>query len=138
MTSVWTKKSALEDLGKNYDNFQSPISQATAKVIYEHYEKVLPYKAIHNFLKSRDVYTSFRESRRSAKSWNSVKVYQPRQLIEMDLIVLDDALKKANNNTGYIATFIDAFTKKLFAVGLKKKTAANMNRAFLKVFQEAL
>ena len=133
---MWTKNSALEHLERNYDNFQSPISQGTAKVIYEYYDKVLPYTNIHNFLKSRDTYTSFRESRRSAKSWNRVMVHQPRQLIEMDLIVLDEALKKANNNTAYIACFIDVFTKKLFAVGLKKKSAESMNRAFLKVFQQ--
>lgn len=90
-------------------------------------------KQVKDWLMKQTTYTLHHPARRRFKR-NPVVASSIGDVCQADLV---DMSAFAGENDGYrfILTFIDVFSKKAFAVPVKTKTAANIKKAFERIFE---
>ena len=127
-----------EYLSKLYYTPELPTSFGSLEKLYKQSredEKGLTRGDIRLWLQEQETYTRHRPARRRYKR-SRVMAYKPFDLWQADLVDMK-ALSRYNGGIHYILTLIDCFTKKAFAVPIKRKTGVNVANALKKVFREA-
>ena len=81
-------------------------------------------------------FTKHRQKNRP-KAFNPFIAHQPRDQIQMDLIIIDK-LAHYNRGVKYLLVAIDCFSRKAVVVGIKKKTKEKTLEAIQLVFEELL
>lgn len=131
MTTNIDKNSFIRD----YVSPGSPIAFASPGLIFHYYNKQIPIKTIKKWLTSVDAYTLHRQPK-LPRPRNPTYVYFKRYQIQIDLIDLGH-LSSANDNTRYLITAIDIFTRFAFVRPIKNKTAQSFMAGFKSIMQQA-
>lgn len=136
---MWLKK-------ESFFKKQDPLKQGGLKDVYydpetgycgmnELYRKTkLPKATIREFLHKQDEYTKHKPVVRKFKR-RRIYVSHVDDQFQADLIDMS-IFKKYNNNTNYILSVIDLFSKYAWAVPIKRKTGDEVTKAFQKIFKE--
>lgn len=111
-------------IAREYVTPGHPIAFSSPGAVFRHYEGEVPLKVITKALESVDAYTRHREIKRPAV-FNPFYSYQRRTDYQADLIDMS-ALKRANSYYAFLLVVIDVFTRKVWVMPLKKKSAASM------------
>ncbi|GFU15685.1 uncharacterized transposon-derived protein F54H12.3 [Trichonephila clavipes] len=93
----------------------------------------LSQKEIIDFLQSQDVYTKFKPVIRNFRRRQTYASHIDDQW-QADLI--DMQRYSSYNNTNYMVTIIDIFSKFAWAIPIKRKTGKEVSEAFRKVFKQ--
>lgn len=94
----------------------------------------LPRKDIEEFLHQQDEYTKHKPLIHRFKR-RRVYVSHINDQFQADLIDMQE-FKSFNNDTNYILSVIDIFSKYAWAIPIKRKTGEEVTRAFKKIFKE--
>ena len=87
-------------------------------------------KEIDFFLNKNEIYTRFKQHRKS-KKYSPIYVYKKRELFQADVVFFTNPeMVKANHGYKYIFTCIDCFTKMAWVYPLKENTCANILQSF--------
>ncbi|KAF0143934.1 MAG: putative uncharacterized transposon-derived protein F54H12.3-like [Ignavibacteria bacterium] len=92
-------------------------------------------KAVYDFLKKEEVYTLHKPIRRHYKR-NPIIVGDINKQWQADLVEMRP-YSRTNSGYNYILTVIDCFSKRAFAIPLKKKDSPCLVEAFKKLFRES-
>lgn len=95
----------------------------------------VPIKNVKNWLASQDAYTLHKPVRIHFKR-RKVLAFGIGELMQCDLVDMSK-LAKYNRGVRYILTAIDVFSKKGYAVPLKRKNASSVLEGFKKLLKEA-
>ena len=97
---------------------QEPWSLGSKKRIKENIPH-LKDKDISNFLDKNDVYTRFRQHRKT-KKFSPIYVFNKRELFQADVVFFTDKdMVKENFGFRYLFTCIDCFSKKSMGISFK-------------------
>lgn len=121
-------------IARNYVTPGHPIAFGSPGAVFRHYEGALPLSVIGRILETIDAYTRHREVKRPSV-FNPFYSYQRRTDYQADLIDIA-ALKRANSYYAYLLVVIDVFTRKLWVMPLKTKSAASVTSALRHWLQE--
>ena len=119
-----------------YYDTKSPGGFSSALKLYKAAKQKLPDLKLSDvklFLRGELTYTLHKQARRKFKR-NPVIVAHPGEQWQADLMDMTQ-WSKYNNGFNYILTIIDIFTKKAFAVPIKKKQGDLVADAFKKIFE---
>lgn len=111
----------VEDFIELYTSPGHPIAYAGLTKIYKHFKGRLSKSFIQNALNHIDAYTLHREYKRP-KVFNPYYAYIRRKNFQADLISMLE-LKQDNDGYGYLNLIIDIFTRKVWIVPQKDKSA---------------
>jgi hypothetical protein len=130
-----SKDECLADLKANYLKTSSPISFSGLNSIYNHYNGVLSYDNIRQFLASVESYTLHREYKNLRR--NPSYSYFRRFQFQVDLIDIRN-LSEWNDGNNYILSVIDTFSRKAWIEPVKKKTSIEVLNAFENILRRAV
>lgn len=99
-----------------------PIAFSSPNAIYRFFNGNVPLEQIKNVLHSISAYTLHREIRKP-RIHNPFYAYRRRENFQADLIDMK-ALKFVNRHFSFLLVIIDVFTRKIWVMPLKKKSAA--------------
>jgi len=122
-------------LGNIYYDLKHPYSYSSPQILYKAAKKHLPdltLKEVKNWLAAQKAYVAHKQSRRRfprRKVITSGIDYQ----WEADLAVLD-SISRYNRGYKYLLVLICSFSRYVFIVPTKKKTAAAIAKAFETIF----
>lgn len=109
-----------DKLNKEYLS-NKPHSFGGKNRVYEYY-KDISNSAIDKALSYNDIYTRFKQHRKS-KKYSPIYVHKKRELFQSDVTFFTDkTLVKANHGYQYLHCTIDAFTKMAWIYPLKENT----------------
>jgi len=94
-----------------------------------------PYRQAEKLLQSIDVYTKFKPIRKRFKR-RQIIAYKKFELMQADLADMQPFARQ-NKGFRYILVIVDVLSKFVFYIPVKNKTAAEMKKAFKKVFKVA-
>jgi len=127
----------MEDLLAGlYFNPKHPASFGSAQKLWNyarHIDPTIKFKDVVEWLSSQTTYTLHRPARKNFLR-NKIYVSYIDEQWEIDLVDLRQ-LSRENNGYNYILNVIDSFSKYLFSVPLKTKTALEVINAFKKIFK---
>lgn len=128
-----TPAQAIKDLKANYDNIAHPIAFSGVATVWRWYRGKVSIVKIREILAGFESYTLHREIKNGRR--NPFFIYLPRWRMEMDLL---DVGKLAPSNEGvtFIVMIIDCWTRKLWGVAVKHKTADEVLAAVKHIFDE--
>ena len=127
-----------EYLNSIYYTEENPASYGSVEKLYKQSKKdgkKVNRRVIKRWLAEQETYTRHRNARRRYRR-SRVITYAPFYLWQADLVDMQ-SLARYNDGNRYILTVIDTFTKKLWAIPVKKKSATHVEEAFTQLFQEA-
>lgn len=81
-------------------------------------------------------YTKFREPRKRPRIYNPYMIYEPRQLLQCDLLEMGQ-LAPHNDDVKYLATCVDCFTRHAWVEAMKTKTKQESARALASILDRA-
>lgn len=129
-----SKEDCLRDLKANYLNPSSPISYSGLNNIYRHYNGILSYEVIKEFLGSVESYTLHREYKNLKRNPNFS--HFRRFQFQADLIDIRN-LAQWNDSVNYILSVIDTYSRKAWIEPVRKKTSQEVLSAFKKILERA-
>ena len=132
MERQWTKEEALRELKTNYRRIGHPVAFGNANTIYNFFRKTIPLKEIKEYLSSINAFTLHTENRKRARDYIPMYAFEPRQLVEMDLIDMHYFSPNLNDNVRYLLIAIDTFTRAIFLEGIENKKTETVLKAFIK------
>lgn len=103
-----------------------PVAFSAPGAIYKFFNGAVSLDFITNALESIESYTLHREFKQPA-IYNPYFAYERRNQFQADLIDITN-LKHKNNQITFLLVIIDVFTRKLWVMPLKRKTAAETCR----------
>ncbi len=112
------------ELARWYVTPGHPTSFTSPGSVYYYYRGRIPLKTIQKALSRVDAYTLHREYKQP-KAYNPFYAYVRRTRFQADLVDMS-RLHKANGYFKYLLVIIDVFTRKIWVVPLKSKSAASM------------
>ncbi len=127
------KAAALRHLRENYTKAGHEIAFSGVNTLFKYYDGKLSKSAIREQLKSINVYTLHRETKKS-KIHIPVYVYYPRENVQLDIATFFDQ-GKHNNGYNYILLALDFFTKKAWGKAIKRKDAKTVLAAFKDLYE---
>lgn len=98
-----------------------PVAFSSPNAVYKFFEGHAPLSMIRDALQHVDSYTLHREYKKP-KYHNPYYVYHRRKQFQADLIDIA-GLKKSNNGICFLLLIIDTFSRKIWVIPLKRKTA---------------
>lgn len=104
-----------------------PTAFSSPGAVYRYYEGRVPMSTVVKALESVDAYTKHKETKRPA-TFNPFYSYQRRTEYQADLVDMS-GIKAANSYYAYLLVVIDVFSRKLWVMPLKTKSAASMREA---------
>ena len=107
-----------------------PIAFSSPGTIFNFYKKTVPLKTIKNVLAKIDAYTLHREYKKPQKH-NPYYVYTRRTHFQADLIDIS-ALKRNNRGISFLLVVLDVFSRRMWVMPLKQKTAVDTANALMK------
>lgn len=110
-----------EELWKLYQTPGHPIAYSAPSKIYEHFRGQLSYEFIKEALEHLDVYTLHREYKKTSVN-NPYFSYIRRKNFQADLISVM-SLKNANDGINYLHLIVDIFSRKIWVIPQKDKSA---------------
>ena len=122
----------LEQLKKNYYDPVHPAGFSSAAKLYTAVNKKVKLCEIINWLKSQDTFTLHRNVRKNFIR-NRYFVTNIDELWQCDLMVVSN-LAVTNNDTNYLLTVIDVFSKFLWVIPLRRKSGIEIKQAFVEIF----
>lgn len=105
-----------------------PISFTSPGAAYDFFGGRVSLERLRRILSSLDPYTLHREYKKP-KNYNLFYAYRRRTHFQADLIDISE-LHRANSFYRYLLVIIDVFTRKIWVLPLKKKTASNTEESF--------
>lgn len=127
-----TKQEVGQILKNIYYNFEHPASYGGVAKLSK--ASGVSQKKTKEWLMTQDTYSLHKPIRLNFPR-RKVLSYGIGELIQCDLIDLSKFAKQ-NNNYRYLLTAIDVFSKKSYAIPLKKKNADSLVEAFKKLFRQ--
>ena len=109
------------------ERLRQAVQKETGKTVTE--------DEVKDFLSEQDAYTLHKPARIHFKR-NRVFVPRPLNQFQADLCDMQ-ALEEYNDGFNYLLTVIDVFSKKAYVRPLKRKSAAEVTRAFESIFQDS-
>lgn len=128
------KDDCLNDLKTNYLNPSSSIAYSGLNNIYRHYNGVLSYNEIRDFLGSIESYTLHREYKNLKRNPNFS--HFRRFQLQIDLIDFRNHAEW-NDGVSYILSAIDTFSRKAWIEPVVKKTSQEVLIAFKRILTRA-
>ena len=125
--NLFTYRSALNHLQKNYLNPKSGVSFGGVNRVYNFYNKVIPIKEIRQFLSRDNSYTLHTKSFK--KRYNPSFIRYKGQQMQADLIDVAN-LSQSNNDIKFLLTIICSFTKKAWGFPIKNKKSDVVLKVF--------
>ena len=122
--AVTARSKTLGRIAREYVTPGHPVAFSSPGVVYRYYQGEVPISDIVKALESVDAYTKHKEVKRPA-TFNPFYSYQRRTDFQADLIDVS-GIKAANSFYAYLLVIIDVFTRKLWVMPLKTKSAASM------------
>jgi len=110
-----------QEILENYHTPGHPTAFAGVSKIIEYYDGRVSRDFVIKTLESSNVYTRHREYKQP-KYYNPYYVYKQREQIQADLIDIQD-LARHNDGVRYLLLMIDLFSRKVWVVPLRNKTA---------------
>ena len=99
------------------------------------YNPLITKSKINNFLHRNDIYTRFKQHRRTRK-FSPIYVYKKRELFQADVVFFTDPdMIKENDGYKYIFTCIDCFTKMAWVFPLKSNNCDSVMRCFQSIMK---
>lgn len=126
-----TVAEAEQDLRRNYDNVDHPISFAGIATIFRWYRRKLPQKNIENVLSTFESYTLHKEMKEGRR--NPHFLYLKNHRKEIDLCDVAK-FKKDNDGVTFIVILIDCWTRFMVAEPVKNKSATDVLEAVKRMF----
>ena len=120
---------------REYTSPGSPIAFSSPGLVYQYYNKEIPYTKIQNWLKEIDAYSLHKQAK-LPKPRNPTYAYYKRYQFQIDLIELG-SLSLANDDFKYLLSAIDIFTRFAFVEPLKNKTAQSFMNGFKSIMERA-
>ena len=120
----------LESISAVYNNLQKPGGLGCVKQLKQ--ACGISEKRAKEFLQKEESYTRHKQVRKTFRR-RKVTSPSPNYLWQADLVFMQK-YSRQNRGYKYILTVIDVFSKKAFAVPLKKKTACEVVRGFNDIF----
>lgn len=127
-------KVSAAQIARDYVTPSHPIAFSSPGAVYRYYEGRVPVSTVIKVLESVDAYTRHREVKRPSV-FNPFYSYQRRTDYQADLIDIG-AIRRANSFYAYLLVVIDVFTRKLWVMPLKTKSASSMTKAMRKWLEE--
>ena len=127
VTMMDEEKITTGQIIRDYVTPGHPIAFSSPGAVYAHYGGRVPLSRVTAALESVDSYTRHREVKRPAV-FNPFYSYQRRTDYQADLVDVS-AIKRSNSFYTYLLVIIDVFTRKLWVMPLKTKSAASMVEA---------
>lgn len=119
--------SELDNIIKAYRTVGNPAAFSAPLTIYNHFNKSIPIRRIKEALEHVDSYTLHREYKQP-QVFNPYYCYLRRSQFQMDLIDIA-GLKNSNRNITFLLIIIDLFSRKIWILPLKRKTAKETREA---------
>lgn len=119
-----------EKLKEIYYNTKNPASFSGAYKIFIEAKKDIPQIKLNDvkkWLSKQLIYTLHKDARKHFKR-NPIIAEHSKENYQADLVDMKE-FKRFNNGFTYILTVIDVFSKKVFAIALKNKTATSIAKA---------
>ena len=110
-----------DEIIENYHTPGHPTAFAGVSKVVEYYDGRADRDLVERALQSSDVYTRHREYKQP-KYYNPYYVYDQREQVQADLIDIKD-LAGHNDGVKYLLLMIDLFSRKVWVLPLKSKTA---------------
>uniref|UniRef100_A0A674NX61 Integrase catalytic domain-containing protein n=1 Tax=Takifugu rubripes TaxID=31033 RepID=A0A674NX61_TAKRU len=105
------------------------------KGVQEEMGKTVPRENVKTFLQGQDAYTLHKPAR---IHFPRNRVFAPRPLNQFQADLCDmQALSEHNDGYNYLLTVIDIFSKKAYVRALKRKSAAEVVKAFESIFESS-
>lgn len=123
---------------KIYTDIAHPASFSTPEKIWKHAKRKDPnitLRLVKNILLGLDSYSLHRRVRKVIKGRRYISPGL-NKYFQMDLMVLNPTIAKANMHTNYILICMDTFSRKLFARRLRTKTGTEVTRALESIIKE--
>ena len=128
------EKNEENEILEVYREYGYPSAQKLVKILSDN-GIVMSLKKIQGIIQKNTQYQTFKKS--TAKKVGSHMVaFRPNQIWQADLLDFQKYAKN-NHNNRFILIVVDVFTRKAYAVAIKKKTAEDVLNAFKDIVYKA-
>ena len=117
-----------EELKRKWSTLGNEISFAGVSAIYKYFRGKISKKKIEEVLSTLPTYTKYKEKRRPAFH-NPIFIYYKHQIWGIDLVYVKK-WKGYNDGIQYLLTVLESFSRKLFIIPMRNKTAETTVSSF--------
>ena len=119
---------STENISKLYRTPGHPIAFSSPFTVYQFFKGKVPLAKVKAALEHIDSYTLHREYKRPAEH-NMYYSHERRKQFQADLIDISN-LKRTNQGVTFLLVIIDVFSRKIWVMPLKSKSAQSSSAAF--------